>query len=191
MLSAAIASEDKNRVGFIMNSSIKTAALIGIPCSLGLSFMAEPILKLLFYDVPAQETAPLLSVLALSVFFIGMIAISNALLQAHKLERKPIISMIAGSVVKLVTSYILIGIPDVGVYGAPASTFLSYFTIAAVNFYFLAKHIKLIPNVGDIFVRPLIASLVCAAAAIGSYRLFEFFIPEGRLPSALSFCRTG
>jgi stage V sporulation protein B len=28
-------------------------------------------------------------------------------------------------------------------------------------------------------VRPLIASLVCAAAAIGSYRLFEFFIPEG------------
>jgi stage V sporulation protein B len=176
MLSAAIASGDKKRVNFIMNSTLKTAALISIPCSLGMSVLSGPILKLLFTETSAERAAPLLSVLSLSVFFVGMLAITNALLQAHKLERKPITSMIAGSAVKLVSSYVLIGIPAVGMYGAPIGTFLCYLTIASINFFFLAKYIRLIPDVREIFIRPLIASLVCAGAAIGSYRLLETVI---------------
>lgn len=176
LLSAAIATGDKKRVSFIMNSAFKTAALISIPCSLGVAVLSGPILKLLFPEVSANRAAPLLSVLSLSIFFVGMLAITTAVLQANKLERKPITAMIAGSVVKLVSSYILIGIPAVGMYGAPIGTFLSYLTISAINFYFLAKYIKLILDVREIFVRPLIASIACAAAAIGSYRLLESVI---------------
>lgn len=188
LISAAIASGDKKRVTFIMNSTLKTAALIAIPCSIGMSILSEPILKLLFPAESAVRAAPLLSVLSLSVFFIGMLAITNALLQAHKLERKPIISMIAGSAVKLISSYILIGIPQIGIYGAPIGTFLSYFVITMINFYFLSKYVKLIPSIRQIFIRPLLASLVCAGAAIGSYRLFEMFItPKVAILGAITF----
>ncbi|MHB1151004.1 MAG: putative polysaccharide biosynthesis protein [Eubacteriales bacterium] len=177
LISAAIASGDKKRVTFIMNSTLKTAALIAIPCSIGMSILSEPILKLLFPEESAVRAAPLLSVLSLSVFFVGMLAITNALLQAHKLERKPIVSMIAGSAVKLILSYILIGIPQIGIYGAPIGTFFCYFVITMINFYFLSKYVKLIPSIRLIFIRPLFASLVCSGAAIGSYRLFEMFLP--------------
>lgn len=177
LISAAIASGDKERVTFIMNSTLKVAALIAIPCSMGMSILSEPILKLLFPEASAVRAAPLLSVLSLSIFFVGMLAITNALLQAHKLERKPILSMVAGSVVKLVSSYIFIGIPNVGIYGAPIGTFLCYFVITMINFYFLAKYVGLIPSTRLIFVRPFLASVFCAGAAIGSYRFLELIIP--------------
>lgn len=160
-----------------MNSTLKVAALIAIPCSMGMSILSEPILKLLFPEASAVRAAPLLSVLSLSIFFVGMLAITNALLQAHKLERKPILSMVAGSVVKLVSSYIFIGIPNIGIYGAPIGTFLCYFVITMINFYFLAKYVGLIPSTRLIFVRPFLASVFCAGAAIGSYRLLELIIP--------------
>ena len=171
LLSTAIASGDDRRVTFIMNSTLKTASLIALPCSIGMSVLSEPILKLLFKEESAVRAAPLLSVLSLSVFFVGMLAITNALLQAHRLERKPIVSMTAGSVVKLISSYILIGIPRLGIYGAPIGTFLCYLVISLFNFYYLAKYVKLIPDIRLIFIRPLAASLVCSAAAIVSYKL--------------------
>ena len=86
--------------------------------------------------------------------------------------------MIAGSIVKLITSYILIGIPGIGLYGAPIGTFACYLTIVAVNFYFIAKHIGLMPSVRSVFVRPFLASLLCAAAAIGSYLVLDLVLPS-------------
>lgn len=178
LISASIATGDRKRVDFIMNSTLKTAALIALPCSVGMSVLSEPILIMIFDDESAVRAAPLLSVLSAAVFFVGMVAVTSAMLQAHKLERKPIVSMIAGSAVKLAASYILIGIPAVGVYGAPLGTFLCYGVIALINFYFLAKYLKLVPNIRLIFFRPLAASLVCGAAAFGSYRLFALLLPQ-------------
>ncbi len=174
LLSAAVASNNKKRVDFIMNSTLKTASMIAIPCSLGMSFLSEPILKLLFAESAAKRAAPLLSLLSLSIFFVGMLAVSNALLQVHKLERKPIISMIVGSLVKLFASYILIGIPSINIYGSPIGTFLCYFTICAMNFYYLARYVGLIPSIANIFIKPFIASLCCSGTAIGVYKLLTF-----------------
>lgn len=178
LISASIATGDRKRVDFIMNSTLKTAALIALPCSVGMSVLSEPILIMIFDDESAVRAAPLLSVLSAAVFFVGMVAVTSAMLQAHKLERKPIVSMIAGSAVKLAASYILIGIPAVGVYGAPLGTFLCYGVIALINFYFLAKYVKLVPNIRLLLFRPLAASLVCGAAAFGSYRLFGMLLPQ-------------
>lgn len=174
LLSATINKEGSERARPIMESAYKVAALIALPCSLGLSVLAKPILSLLFTNKEAVEsTAPLLSVLSLSIFFIGMLAISNAVLQANNHERLPIISMIAGSAVKLITSSILISNRNIEMYGAPIGTFLCYMTIVLVNFYFVAKHVKFIPNVGSLFFRPLAASVVCAAAGGGAYWLLS------------------
>lgn len=173
LMSASIAEGNREKTVNIMNSSMRIAALLSIPCALGMSVLSEPILKLLFDSGSAETAAPLLSVQALSVFFVGMLSITNAILQAHGFERKPIISMLAGSVVKITFSYLLIGIPEINIMGAPIGTFMCYLTIVACNFYFMAKHVKIIPDVRTVFIRPLAASVVCALAAIGSYRLLE------------------
>lgn len=149
--------------------ALKMAALIAIPCSIGLCVLSEPILNLIYSAERSALAAPKLSVLSLSVFFICMLSVTDAILQAHGKEKLPIISMLSGCSVKLITNYILIGIPAIGIYGAPISTFLCYFVITAVNVFFMSKYTDVTPAVIKTFFRPLLASIVCMAASFASY----------------------
>jgi len=180
LMSAAIASGNRERVKRVMDGSLLITAIIELPCALGMSVLAEPIITLLFgYGSAAEAAAPLLSILALSVFFISTLSVTSSFLQAHKLERKPIISMLCGAVVKLTASFILIGIPQINIYGSPIASCLSCFTISVVNLYFIKKHIGFVPDFGKILVRPFASAVVCALAAMGGYWFFRQFF--GRL----------
>ena len=96
-----------------------------------------------------------------------MLSVTNSFLQSHKFQYYPIISMVAGALVKLVTSYVLIGMPGVEMMGAPIGTFLCYMTTMLLNFYFVAKKIGYIPSISKVFVKPFAAALICSAAAYG------------------------
>lgn len=173
----------KEQLDTIMNSAVKITSLLAMPCALGMSVLSEPIIDLMFDMSKNPEamsfgTPALLSVQALAVFFLGMLSITNSFLQSHNLERKPIISILAGSAVKLITSFFLIGNPDIQILGAPIGTLLCYITIVIFNFYFVAKHIGFVPKFGKVFIRPLLASVICAAAAFGSFKAFAVFLPS-------------
>ncbi|MBE6631443.1 MAG: polysaccharide biosynthesis protein [Ruminococcaceae bacterium] len=185
LLSSAIARNDSQRIKIAMNSTFKVVSLIALPCTFGLAVLAEPILSLLFNKNSADMAAPYLAVLSCSLLFLGMVTVSNAMLQAYKLERKPIISMIAGCLVKVAVSYILVGTPGIELYGAPISTFACYFVILAINLYFMHKHIGIMPNFVKIFVKPLIAGAVCGAAAIGAFKLFDAVV-GGKISTILA-----
>ncbi len=174
LMSAAIASGNRERTKRVMDGSLLITAILELPCALGMSVLAEPIIKLLFgNDSSAEAAAPLLSILALSVFFVSTISITSAFLQAHKLERKPILSMIGGAAVKLIASYVLIGIPSLNIYGSPIASCLGCFTISAINLYFIKKHIGFVPDFRKILIRPFASAVICALAAMGVYWLFN------------------
>ena len=180
MIRAVMVAGDKARAKLIMESSLRVAVLVAVPSALGLSALAKPILNLFYTSKSVEMAAPLLSILALSVFFLCVLSVTNAILQACGHERKPIISMVVGAVVKLVSSYILIGIPGIGIYGTPISTFLCYLTVTSINFYFVAKYVGIVPKVRRVFVRPFAAAVLCMISAVGAYALFEKLHP-GRL----------
>ncbi len=171
----------KIQIQNLMNSSLRVASLIALPCALGMSVLSGPIIRLLFAKTYEETAAGLLSVQALTVFFVAMLAMTTSMLQAYKYERKPIISMFAGAVVKIVTSWVLIGNENIQIYGAPISTFLSYLTIIIFNFYFVAKYVGFVPNFKKVFIRPFLAAVLCAGAAIGSYYLYSVFIPVEKI----------
>lgn len=187
LLSGYFADGSLDKAKGSMNSALRICSIIILPMSLGLSVMAEPILKLLYNASSAEMAAPLLSILALSVFFVGMISITNAILQASKHEQLPIISMVAGAVVKIVASVVLIGIPEVGIYGTPIGTFLCYMTTTVINFFFLAKYVSLSPKFVPMFVKPLVASVLCCGGAYGAYTALSLFIDtSGRMGNAVA-----
>lgn len=174
LMRAAITAKNKIRTRNVMNGALLITAIIELPCALGMSALSEPILKLLFGDNGSSEkAAPLLSMLSLSVFFVSVIAITSAFLQAHKLEKKPIISMLIGAVVKIVTIYIFAGIPEINIYASPISSFLGGFVISAINLFIIKKHIGFLPDFGKMMIRPLGASFVCAVSAMFSYKLLS------------------
>ena len=107
---------------------------------MGIALYSEQILALIF----AGETetvavsAPLLSMLGASVIFSCMITTTTAILQAYRRVMLPIISLTAGAVVKAVSAYFLIAMPELGAMGAPISTLLSNITVLAFNLLFLS-----------------------------------------------------
>ena len=183
MLTLAIKSGDRTRMREVMDSALRLAVLIALPCAIGLSVFSRQILELLFpgKTESIEMAAPLLSMLALSIFFVGLTSVTNGTLQAYGHERKPIYSMLAGSAVKLITSYLLIGIPAVNLFGAPAGTFLCHMTVTAVNFYFIAKYTGNLAGVRHIFAKPLCAALGSVGGALGFYLLVGRMLGQSRL----------
>ena len=178
MLTSAFESGDKIKEQSTITSSVKLTALIAFPSALGIAVFSKPILELLFSS-QAQEieyTAPLLSILGISVFLSCMITLTNAILQSYKMVNKPIISMLMGAVVKIVVSYILIGIPQIHIYGAPISTFFSTLTIVAINLYFIVKKIGRMEKISVLFGRPFISAFLSMVVGVSIYVLLETYL---------------
>ena len=174
ILASAAHSGDKVRENRILNSSLRLCGLITIPASLGLSIFSRPILELLFSGETGaiNVAAPLLLVLAMSVFFSSLMTVTNAILQAYGMEKRPIVSMFVGALVKTVFSYILIGTPSINIYGAPISTFLCALTVTAINLYYIKRATGELNSATRLFIKPLLASGV----SIGSMGIVYFTI---------------
>lgn len=172
LISAARGQGDTKRVETIMQSSLRTAVLIGAPCALGMTVLAEPILSLFFSDADAIAMAsPLLRLLAPSSFFVCVLAVLTAILQSCGKERLPIVSMLCGAGVKVVSNLILIRI--IGMYGTPISTFLCYLTICSVHLHFVKKHSGLRINVLRTLALPMVCAAICALTAYGTNYLIS------------------
>lgn len=168
MLASAIERGERDRERSVISTSFRLTAIISFPAGLGIAVFAEPILTLLFplQTEEIEYTAPLLSLLGISVFLSSMITVTNAVLQAYGQVRKPIVSMCVGTAVKLVLSYTLIGLPSVNIYGAPISTFFSTAVIVSMNIYYILKMSGRISTVSHLFGKAFLASAL--AVSIGA-----------------------
>ena len=131
------------------------------------------------YSVTTTElAASALTVLAPAIFFLGMIAITNSVLQAYRFERKTIISTTAGIVVKIVLTYVLSGVPGIGANGSAVGTAACYLTVFAFNLYFVIKYTHFVPHIRRIFLKPLAAGILCGSTAVFAVRLLDGHIPD-------------
>jgi len=174
LLAAARKQGDRERCRVVSESSMKVAMIVGIPCGLGLAALSEPILNLFYKQSSVQLAAPLLTLLAPSTAFICILSVSNAILQSAGFERKPLISMLAGACVKIITNFFLIQI--IGMKGTPISTFLCYLTVTILNLYFIRKHVGVMPKLSGLFGKPLVSGIACAVAAYFSFELISSVI---------------
>ena len=176
LISAARAQRDKARVQTIMSSSFRVAVLLGAPCALGLVALAEPVLSVFYTnkeDVAAA--APLLRLLAPATFFVCLLAVMTAILQSAKRERLPLVSIAIGVVVKIASSYLLIGL--FGMIGTPISTLVCYITICSIHMHFCRKYAGLRVNFLRDLARPILCGAVCALTAYGAEKLFSIIHP--------------
>jgi stage V sporulation protein B len=127
-------------------------------------------------------SAPLLSALGLSVVSSCLIGVTNSVLQAHRRVVFPIASMALGTLVKVVTAYVLLGIPEIGIMGAPLSTLLCNTVSVAMNLYFIEKCRAISGHLYGTLFRPFGASLMAILVSLGIYLPFST-----RVSTVLSF----
>ena len=170
-LSSAIKLNSLNDQTYVSQNALKLTVIFALPASFGISAFAEPVLNILFINQKqtVEFAAPLLAILGASVLFSCVITTSNAILHAYMKTGVPIIAMICGALVKLVSEYFLIGDARIGIFGAPISTLLCDFTVVIIN---VSTVVKLVPRTKDVLSslwRILISSLGAVSAAVSVY----------------------
>ncbi len=177
-LSAAIEGGKREDQAAVSDRAIRLTVLLSMPAAMGISVYASPILSILFRNEPESvaTAAPLLSLLGGSVLFSGLITTTNGILQSYRKTWKPILSMAIGAVVKILFAYALIGIPEIGVMGAPISTFLCDVTVTVLNLKYMSSCVprsKGTAGRGQTYGKPLLASVVSIAASLSVYAPME------------------
>ncbi len=182
-LSRAVAMNDAEEQGRVVSDALKLTSVVSMPIAVGLSLFAKPILELVFSgeSEAISEAYPLLVVLGLSVTSACLITVSNAILQAYSKAYIPIISMAVGSLVKIVLAYFLIGNSEIGILGAPISTFFCDLIINAVNFYCISRVMPRTPSVSTVFLMPFTASAVAVILARVAYNALVIKFGESAL----------
>ena len=180
-VSAALERGQRERAKAVMETALRSAALISLPAALGMSALASPILSFVFRSDAdmAENAGPLLSVLAISVFFSAVFTVTCAALQAAKKERLPLLSLLIGISVKLVSLFALTH--TVGEIGVPVSTLLFYVAICLSNLFFVRSVLSLRLDLVKTFFKPAAAALLCAVCAYIFYTLLY-----GRVGESLS-----
>lgn len=173
-LTTAFAKKDKNEAFCNMRSSSKLVGMIAMPCTLGLCFLAEPIVMLLYKESYWEVGVSTLHVLALSVYFVSFSSLTGVFLQSVGKVNTALMSMGAGAVVKLTVNIIMVRL--IGIMGAPAGTFLCYLTIVALNMFFIKKYIGFRFPAADTFLKPLLCSFISCGGAFLCRLLVSRFI---------------
>ena len=160
------------------DAAFRVTALLAFPAGIGLSVLAGPILTLLYPAVPetAAAAAYHLRILGIASIFVCLMAVSNGILQAYGKERIPLWSLLCGGMVKIVSNYLMVSRPEIGVRGAPISTLLCYALIALVNLIAIRCTLPVEISYRRSFARPLAAALIMGAGAWGGYGLACRFV---------------
>lgn len=174
-VAAAFEHGEKEKATRVMETAFRASALLSLPCALGMSALASPILRFVFRGDAdmADNTGALLSVLSAAVFFVAVFTVSSAALQAAKKEKLPLAALGCGLAVKLISMLVLTA--RFGEIGVPVSTVLFFFTVAALNLFFVRKYIGLPVRIGKTFLRPACAAF---ASALAAWLIFFFLFPH-------------
>lgn len=168
----------------VVSTSFRLTVLLGLPATLALSAFAPPILQLLFGGeaVAVAQAVPLLRVLGASVLSACLMTVTGSMLQAYHRARVPLFSMLAGSALKLGTAWFLLGLPQIGMLGAPISTFVCNTAVVLIDLAVLSRLIPQDGTAGGFCLRVLAASLLSVGGTLGVWMFAGHF---GELPRAV------
>ena len=167
-ISGALARRAKGEASKVSEDSLRISAVVSLPMGVGLAILAKPIFDVLF---PSSHRAGpgLLCIMGIASFFVCLVLMENAILQASGKEKLTMVTMITGGLVKIAVNWFLVANRSINIYGAPIGTLVSYFVMAAMNYIFMCSSLENRPRLIKAFARPAAASLIMGAAAWLTY----------------------
>ena len=161
-----------------MESVMRIVTLITIPSGIGLSIFAMPIASLIY---PTADQGPvvigrILIILGLASTFAATSTPVDSMLQAVGRVDIPVKLVVIGLIIKIITNYTLVGIPEINVLGAGTGTLLCYLITTVLALYFLSRVTKIRLNYFGIFFKPFLASVLSIGVSWLLYRAATVFI---------------
>ena len=153
-------------------SAARITGLLSLPCAVGLTVLARPIMALLggYTGEQLALSAQFMTILGVTVFLYAIIQYTNALLQSHGYVNVPVLNMLSSGVLRLILVYVLVGNPNLGLLGAPIGAFIGYLLIAVLNLVAISKKVEQKPRLLQNLLRPAIPALVMGVVVFFCYR---------------------
>ena len=174
-ITASLTRKDLAEAKATSESSVRTMALIAMPCAAGLFVMAEPVIRLLcstYTEDKIQLAATMLAILGLTVIFNSLVLLLNAIMQAHGDVVTPVVNMLIGGIIKIIVNYILVGQPNLNIVGAPIGTFICYISITALDLIAMKRHISARPVIFKNIIHSWCTAFCRTRSPRGSLRAF-------------------
>ncbi len=161
---------------------MRLSFLIGFPCSMGLSLLAEPLLYFFYGSGKISSenlslAAEYLTVSGLTVVIFIVVQSTSSILQGMRKQRIPMYTLMLGVAFKIILNYTLVGIPSINIHGAPISSLVCYTVSMVPNVYYVLKYGHMSFDWRGFVIRPALAAAVMSLAILIGREL----LPFGRL----------
>lgn len=158
---------NKKEVDKKIELSMKLSAVISLPCMLGMFFLAEPIMKVIF---PGRfEGVEILRFLSLSIPFIIITQTTTSIMQGTGHYITPVINLFIGCVVKIALTWTLVPIPSLNIYGAVIASVGAYIVATVLNLISMKINMKTKFRFYSSFIKPAYAAILMIVCTVFSY----------------------
>ncbi|MDR1246291.1 MAG: polysaccharide biosynthesis protein [Clostridiales Family XIII bacterium] len=190
-VAAARGAGDGNFLDTNIRMGLRTAMIIGMPCSFGLIILSEPILRLIYPAQPiASDAAPCLAILGAGVVFLCVAQAMAGILQGLGRASLPVVSLLAGVAVKFALTYMLTALPALNINGAALGSTAGYAVIGFLNLVFVKRSAGVRFDIVLSVVKPLAAGLLMCLVTAAVYFACALFT-SGRLAALTAICAAG
>ena len=166
--SEAFKLKDISALQKYVSESYKLSLLFVVPMCVGLALFSVPILRLLYFKIPAYAAgAPALAILSIGMTFYSIFAISTSIIQGVGNPRIPMYILIFGSVTTAVLCWFFA--PILGIAGGAAATTIACFLMMIPCIYFVFKLTK------SKAPKMAVLKIIAATAIMG---LFGLLVPK-------------
>lgn len=167
-ISSKMAAGDRRGMLAASRTGMKLALIIGAPCAVGLFVLAKPIIALLFTslnDAQLQLAEDLMHTAAVGVLFLSLVQALTGVIQGLGRPMVPVVNLVFGGILKVVTMVILMNNPAINIQGAAVSTVVCYAAAGILDVIYLLRKTGMRIDAFDVFAKPLVASVVMGFAA--------------------------
>ena len=183
-VAGAMAIKDTKTASNRISFSLKITMLIGLPASVGLFVLADPIVHTLFPK--ASAGGYLVQISAIAIIFIALSQTLSGALQGLGMVIVPAVALLTGASAKLLLNYMLIPIPNIGIKGAAISSIVCYFIAALISMIALLKKMKLNLSFTDFILKPSISALAMGVVAFYIHNLAKAFVHSVAISTVLA-----
>ena len=165
-----------------ISAVLRVTALVCVPAGLGLSAVAEPLIRLLYGDAPSSAlVAEVLALLGPAAIFAAMSTPLSSLLQAVGRPDLPVKLILAAMALKLLANRFLCGLETVHVFGAALGTLFCYCFLTLGELILLTRVTKIRLPWRQLFWPPVCCGGICAVGAFFAWKKLENCISFSRL----------
>jgi len=168
----------QNRINF----SMKLSSIIAFPCTLGLAILAEPVFQAIFPNAP--EGAFLLQIEVWAIIFSLIAQVAQGALNGIGKLLIPGLSVVVAAIVKYILNIILI--PIYGETIVPITTIVYHLVNCLIVTTVLYRTLKSKPDMKNIIVKPLFASIIMGGVVYLVYKGLGFIFTNSIICMGLS-----